>query len=73
MTSAEQVEIHLRAGSIPGFEIGQPLNMFQVRDYLMTQENPLAVFKRLIRNGVISEQLERAVRIEMKRNGFNEF
>ena len=59
--------------NIPGYSPDKSLNMFQVRDYLMTQDEEMKAYKALKRMGIISDKLDRAVRIEMRRVGFSNF
>jgi hypothetical protein len=61
---------HLRHESIPGFEGGE-LNVYQVRDWLMVQPDMSMSLNRLIKKGIISDTLRKAVLKEMSRLGFN--
>lgn len=60
----------LKNANIPGFD-GTNLNVYQVRDYLMTQPDPLESFSRLKKRGIISDKLEKAVVNELQRIGFH--
>lgn len=72
MNTVEKMEESLKNENIPGFEAGTPLNMFQIRDYLMTQPNPKSTLKKMVRKDIVSKQMEKAVVKEMHRIGFNE-
>lgn len=60
----------LKNANIPGFD-GTNLNVYQVRDYLMTQPDPVGSFIKLKKRGIISNKLEKAVVIELQRIGFH--
>ena len=51
---------------------GRP-SIYQLRDYLVTQTEPFLAFQRLKKVLEIDKLLERAIIVEMRRLGFNEF
>jgi type IV secretory pathway VirB10-like protein len=65
-----EMDNQLKHANIPGFEGGE-LNVYQVRDWLMVQADMSSALNWLIKRGVVSDTLKKAVIKEMSRLGFN--
>lgn len=54
-------------GNTPKFS-----NVYELRDYLMTQENARATYQSLVVAGKVDPSLDRAIKLEMLRAGWGD-